>query len=147
VLCSGEGIGIQGKGGRRESVSGVHAPETLRSKVCALQPHQLRFYGVINSRVNALDMFVCAAEHPLGYLAFRVAFLPLWSRQIGRPSVWRHTCVSTKKVPCTASAAGASWTSFVSAVDYLDLSRTPGRIYPDTAFLDREAAGLISNPV
>ena len=39
----------------------------------------------------------------------------------------------TKKVPCTTAAAGAPWTSFVSAVDEV-LARTPPayRIYPDT---------------
>jgi len=61
--------------------------------------------------------------------------------------------VSTKKVPCTAAAVGAPWTSFVAAVD--EVARTPGRVfpdicaqisgngrplsgkYPDTVFLDR----------
>ena len=38
--------------------------------------------------------------------------------------------MSTKKVPCTAAAAGAPWTSFVAAVD--EVARTPpGRIFPD----------------
>ena len=52
---------------------------------------------------------------------------------VGRPSVWRHTCMRTKKVPCTTAAAGAPWTSFVSAVDEV-LARTPPayRIYPGT---------------
>ena len=36
---------------------------------------------------------------------------------MGGHSVLRHTCVSTKKVPCTAAAAGAPWASFVAAVD------------------------------
>ena len=38
----------------------------------------------------------------------------------------------TKKVPCTTAAAGAPWTSFVSAVDEV-LARTPPayRICPD----------------
>jgi hypothetical protein len=36
-------------------------------------------------------------------------------------------CLRTKKVPCTAAAAGAPWTSFVAAVD--EVARTPpGRI-------------------
>jgi len=53
-----------------------------------------------------------------------------WSRQMGGQSVRRHTCVSTKKVPCTAAAAGAPWTSFVAAVD--EVARTPPcRIFPD----------------
>ena len=61
--------------------------------------------------------------------------------------------MSTKKVPCTASPAGAPWTSFVAAVD--EVARTPpggySRIsgvqipghgcpvsgkFPDTVFLD-----------
>ena len=49
---------------------------------------------------------------------------------MGGQSVRSHTCVSTKKVPCTAAPAGAPWTSFVAAVD--EVARTPpGRIFPD----------------
>ena len=46
---------------------------------------------------------------------------------MGGQSVRRHTCVSTKKAPCTAAATGAPWTSFVAAVD--EVAHTPpGRI-------------------
>ena len=41
-----------------------------------------------------------------------------------------NTCVSTKKVPCTAAPAGAPWTSYVAAVDEAARS-PPGRIFPD----------------
>ena len=37
-----------------------------------------------------------------------------------------NTRVSTKKVPCTAAPAGAPWTSFVAAVDEVDVKRGEG---------------------
>jgi len=51
-----------------------------------------------------------------------------------------HTCMRIEKVPCTAAAAGAPWTSFVAAVN--EVARTPpgwiaGGYYPDTVFPDR----------
>ena len=62
------------------------------------------------------------------------------SRQMGGHSVLRHTCVSTKKVPCTAAAAGAPCTSFVSAVD--EVARTPpGRIQADGPDICEQISG------
>jgi len=52
--------------------------------------------------------------------------------------------VSTKKVPCTAAAAGAPWTSFVAAVD--EVARTPpGRTHPDIC--DRPLSGRFPDTV
>ena len=39
--------------------------------------------------------------------------------------------MSTKKVPCTAAAAGAPWTSFKAAIDDAVARTPPGRIFPD----------------
>jgi len=41
--------------------------------------------------------------------------------------------MSTKKVPCTAAAAGAPWTSFVSAVDEVVSSYAAGMLEKVTA--------------
>ena len=44
----------------------------------------------------------------------------------GRPSVWRHTCVSAQKVPCTAAAAGMVLRGPLSCHAAVDqVARTP----------------------